>query len=145
MRMRKLILMHNICDAILAVSIAFSSHTSVLINAVFASHFVKFKVLTVCTPYVKVLVSFGVQNIYNIYYKSKNNPAVLEKNHSGPQWKFHHCSWSFETERLLRHFLNRTDIPLGHFVSGQTWPSKACVCCVFVCETVGICWPLKFE
>ena len=22
---------------------------------------------------------FGVQNIYNIYYKSKNNPAVLEK------------------------------------------------------------------
>ena len=29
---------------------------------------------------------FGVQNIYNIYYKSKNNPAVLEKkNHSGPQ------------------------------------------------------------
>ena len=77
--------MHNICDAILAVSIAFSSNTSVLINAVFASHFVKFKVLTVCTPYVIVLVSFGVQNIYNIYYKSKNNPAVLEKNHSGPQ------------------------------------------------------------
>ena len=54
-------------------------------NAVFASHFVKFKVLTVFTPYVIVLVSFGVQNIYNIYYKSKNNPAVLEKNHSGPQ------------------------------------------------------------
>ena len=54
-------------------------------NAVFASHFVKFKVLTVCTPYVIVLVSFGVQNIYNIYYKSKNTPAALEKNHSGPQ------------------------------------------------------------
>ena len=48
-------------------------------NAVFASHFVKFKVLTVCTPYVIVLTSFGVQNIYNIYYKSKNNPVVLEK------------------------------------------------------------------
>lgn len=32
-RMRKLILMHNICDAILAVFIAFSSHTSVLMRS----------------------------------------------------------------------------------------------------------------